>query len=291
VTGSDIRTPAAAGRPKFEVRLDNFTGPFDLLLQLIARHRLDVTEVALARVTDDFVAHVRAMDEGMDLDEATAFVVVAATLLDLKAARLLPTGEVEDEADVALLEERDVLFARLLQYKAFTEAAAAIADRMARAELSFPRQVALEQRFADLRPPLHLAITPQRLAELAARALTPRPVPTVATDHVHDPPVSVAEQATLLAGRLARFGRASFATLVADAGSRGVVVGRFLALLDLYRDGRVRFLQDGPFADLTVVWDESAAEPTDRAVGSESPGEPGTPDRAEAADGRAGRDE
>src|SRR6478752_1292123 len=221
---------------RFTVRLVNFEGPFDLLLQLISKHKLDVTEVALSKVTDEFMAHIRAMGPDWDLDQTTEFLVVAATLLDLKAARLLPTAEVEDEADLALLEARDLLFARLLQYRAYKQVAALFTELEAAAMRRYPRSVALEERFAGLLPEVLLGVDAARFAETAAAVFGPKPPPpTVSLEHLHTPQVPVREHAAVLRGRLEREGQASFRSLVADCGHTREVVARFLALLDLYR--------------------------------------------------------
>lgn len=238
----------------FLVSLPVFEGPFDLLLGLIAKHRLDVTEVALARVTDDFLAHIRRDGRAWDLGKATEFLVIAATLLDLKAARLLPSAEVEDEDDLALLETRDLLFARLLQYRAFKDVAAAFADRMAAEAGRHPRAVGLDPVLAGLLPEVVVGLGAQDFAALAARVLAPRPAPTVAVDHLHAPVVSVREQAALLVVRLRGRAGATFRELVADAGGPDVVVARFLALLELFRDARVGFEQAEPLGELTVRW-------------------------------------
>ncbi|HVF20300.1 MAG TPA: segregation/condensation protein A [Mycobacteriales bacterium] len=248
-------SPAVAGRPAFEVHLGNFEGPFDLLLSLIAKHQMDVTEVALSQVTDEFIAYIRAAGPAWDLGQATEFLVVAATLLDLKAARLLPAGEVDDEEDVALLEARDLLFARLLQYRAYKEAAAIVAGLLAREERRHPREVCLEPRFAAAVPEVLLGLGPRQFAELAARALAPKPPPPgVAVDHVHVNKVSVRERAIVLAGRLAELGRASFRALVSDCTETVEVVASFLALLELYREGHVAFEQVVALGDLQVRW-------------------------------------
>jgi segregation and condensation protein A len=238
----------------FRVTLHNFTGPFDLLLQLIGRRKLDVTEVALHTVTDDFIAYIRAMGEGWDLDEVSEFLVVAATLLDLKAARLLPVAVVEDEEDLALLEARDLLFARLLQYRAYKEAAAVIAELEATGARRFARAVALEPRFADALPDLVLGIGPQRLAALAAEALTERARPVVSTAHLHMVRVSVREHAAILRQTLVRVGTATFRTLCSDCQSTLEVVARFLALLELYSENMVGFDQVDALGELTVRW-------------------------------------
>ncbi len=238
----------------FEVHLENFDGPFDLLLALITKHTLDVTEVALAQVTDEFLAYIRAIGPDWDLGQASEFLVVAATLLDLKAARLLPSGVMEDEEDFAALEARDLLFARLLQYRAFKQVAAVIAQRLADESLRFPRTVGLEAPFDRLLPDLVLGLGPQQLAAIAARALRPRPEPTLELAHLHAPVVSVRDQAWLLIERLRSRGRATFAVLTDDCTGTHVVVARFLALLELFRVGSVEFDQADPLGVLTVRW-------------------------------------
>jgi segregation and condensation protein A len=250
------RTEPRAGTDStgFLVHLDNFDGPFDLLLGLIAKHKLDVTEVALSQVTDDFIAHIRAAGPAWDLGQATEFLVVAATLLDLKAARLLPAAEVEDEEDLALLEARDLLFARLLQYRAYREAAAWLATRMAQESLRHPRAVGLEERYAGLLPEVLLGLGPDELSRLAARALAPKPVPEVSLAHVHAPRVSVREQASWLVQRLRQVKTSTFRALVADCPDTLHVVGRFLALLELYRESAVAFEQVSALGELHVRW-------------------------------------
>jgi segregation and condensation protein A len=238
----------------FHVHLDVFEGPFDLLLGLIAKKQLDVTLVALAQVTDEFIAHIRGHGEDWSLDQASSFLVVAATLLDLKVARLLPSAEVEDEEDLALLEARDLLFARLLQYRAYKQVAALFDRRLAEETGRHPRAVPMEPAFAELLPEVLFTVTPEQFAAIAARAMTPRPRPTVALDHLHAPKVSVREQAVLLAARLRNAGVATFRGLCADADATIVVVARFLALLDLYREGLVSFDQVSPLGELHVRW-------------------------------------
>ncbi|BBX73576.1 segregation/condensation protein A [Mycobacterium shinjukuense] len=247
----------AAPQNGFQVRLTNFEGPFDLLLQLIFAHRLDVTEVALHQVTDDFIGYTKAIGAQLELEEATAFLVIAATLLDLKAARLLPAGEVDDEEDLALLEVRDLLFARLLQYRAFKHVAEMFAELEATALRSYPRAVSLEDRFASLLPEVMLGVDAERFAEIAAVAFTPRPAPTVATEHLHEPKISVVEQARLVLTMLEARGSgqwASFSELVADCRAPVEIVGRFLALLELYRSRAVAFDQPEPLGVLQVSW-------------------------------------
>lgn len=244
----------------FPVRLENFEGPFDLLLQLISKHRLDVTEVALGQVTDDFIAHIRGMGSDWDLGQATEFLVVAATLLDLKAARLLPAGEVEDEEDLALLEARDLLFARLLQYKAFKEIAAILAVRIEEESHRHPRSVSVEPAFAGLLPELAFSITPEQFAGLAAAALAPRDEPMVGLAHLHSPLVNVREQGHLLMERLRVLRSATFRALTHDAPDTAHVVARFLALLELYREGVVAFEQVAALGELHVRWTGASEE-------------------------------
>jgi segregation and condensation protein A len=258
VTGGTGPLGEAGDAPRssgaFEVHLDVFEGPFDLLLALISKHKLDITEVALSKVTDEFIAYIRQRSGGWDLDQVSYFLVVAATLLDLKAARLLPSGEVEDEEDLALLEARDLLFARLLQYRAYKEVAAVFAGRMAAAARRFPRRVPLEPRFAELLPEVLFAIGPQEFAALAARALAPKAPPVVSVDHIHAPFISIREQAVLIAGRLRGLGRASFRQLSAGAVGNYEIVASFLALLELYREDAVAFEQVLPLGELYVTW-------------------------------------
>jgi segregation and condensation protein A len=255
-TPGGVLTRRGAATP-FEVHLDVFEGPFDLLLGLIAKHKLDITEIALASVTDEFVAHIRAAQEAdtdWDLGQASEFLLVAATLLDLKAARLLPQAASTDDDDFALLEARDLLFARLLQYRAYKDIAKAFAERMAIASRMTARQAGLEPQFASLLPELIMGITPEQLAVIAARALAPKPPRTVGLDHLHVPQVSVREQAALLVDRLRGDRAATFRDLVADAHETFVVVARFLALLELYKEGAVAFDQPEALGMLTIRW-------------------------------------
>ena len=265
----EIFTPQVAATPSitdgrvagFSLHLENFDGPFDLLLQLISRHKMDITEVALGTVTDEFISYIKQLENsenGWDLDKTTEFLVVAATLLDLKAAKLLPSGEVDDESDLALLEARDLLFARLLQYRAFKEIAAIFSERIEREEKSFPRTVALEPHFAQLLPEVLIGVGAQRFAAIANRVLTPKTTPIFSIDHLHRPLVSVAEQAGKVVEMLRKAGRVTFRSLVSDANSTLVVVARFLALLELYREGVVRFEQVISLGELQITWVGSA---------------------------------
>lgn len=238
----------------FKVRLANFEGPFDLLLQLISKHKLDVTEVALSKVTDEFMAHIRAMGPDWDLDQTTEFLVVAATLLDLKAARLLPAAEVEDEADLALLEARDLLFARLLQYRAYKQIADILQYRLDQEGRRYPRTVGLEAHHAELLPDVVISIGAEGFAELAVKAMQPRPKPQVYVEHIHAPLVSVQEQALVVVARLRELGEATFRVLTEDTDDTLTVVARFLALLELYREKAVELEQEAALGELLVRW-------------------------------------
>ncbi|MGW3340242.1 segregation and condensation protein A [Streptomyces sp. NPDC001009] len=263
--GPDTAPPAPAPAPAappeqaapdgvFKVRLDNFEGPFDLLLQLITKHKLDVTEIALSRVTDEFMAHIRAMGPDWDLDRTTEFLVVAATLLDLKAARLLPAAQVEDEADLALLEARDLLFARLLQYRAYKRIADIFNERLEDEGRRYPRTVGLEPEHAELLPEVVISIGPEGFAELAVKAMQPKARPQVYVDHIHAPLVSVQEQAGIVVARLREAGESDFRALVADTDDTLTVVARFLALLELYREKAVALDQETALGTLLVRW-------------------------------------
>jgi segregation and condensation protein A len=250
-------TDVNAASGGFSVHLANFDGPFDLLLQLISRHKMDVTEVSLSIVTDEFISFIRGLEasgRGWELEQATEFLVVAATLLDLKAARLLPSGDVEDEEDLALLEARDLLFARLLQYRAFKEIAATFSERIAAADKSFARVVALDPALAALLPEVLIGVGAQRFAAIAERVLTPKVAPVVAVQHLHMALVSVAEESKMVVEALRHSKSLSFRNLIADADSTLVVVARFLALLDLYRQGVLRFDQVIALGELQISW-------------------------------------
>ncbi len=254
-TDADIDTVALNEESTgFSVHVGDFEGPFDLLLQLISKHKLEVTELALHQVTDEFISYIRGQGTAWDLDEASSFLVVAATLLDLKAARLLPSGEVEDEEDLALLEARDLLFARLLQYRAFKEVAALFAVSMGTAHRRVPRTVGLEAHFAALLPEVLLGLGPDQFAALAAKALAPKPINEIGIGHIHVQKVSVREQAVIIADRMRRQRTSTFRALIADCDTTMLIVGRFLALLELYRDAMVAFEQITPLGDLTIRW-------------------------------------
>ena len=269
---------AAGAGAGFLLRLDNFEGPFDLLLSLIAKHKLDITEVALSRVTDEFIAHVKAAGGQWDLEQTSSFLVVAATLLDLKAARLLPQAEVEDEADLALLEARDLLFARLLQYRAYKQVAGVLEERLTDEARRFPRAVGLEDRYATLLPEVLIGLGLDEFAGLAARAMEPKPVLEVSFAHLHAPAVSVREQGALVMDRLRRQGTMTFRALCGDAADTLTRVARFLSLLELFRQGAVGFDQLTPLGELTVRWtgtDEDEVDIDDEFDGAPH-GEPDT---------------
>ncbi len=253
----ESRDVNAASTGAFSVHLENFDGPFDLLLQLISRHKMDITEISLSIVTDEFISFIRSLEQsgqGWRLDQATEFLVVAATLLDLKAARLLPSGEVDDEEDLALLEARDILFARLLQYRAFKEIAATFADRIALSDKSFTRVVALDASLSALLPEVLIGVGAARFAAIAERVLTPKSSPVISVEHLHQPLVSVMEESKRVVEALRRSTSLSFRNLIADADTTPVIVARFLALLDLYRQGVLRFNQVIALGELQISW-------------------------------------
>jgi segregation and condensation protein A len=259
-SGSDL-TPGGVlrrtdGEP-FEVHLDVFQGPFELLLGLISKHKLDITEIALAEVTFEFMAHIKAhqaSETEWDLSQASEFLLVAATLLDIKSAHLLPQLNLADEEDLALIEARDLLFARLLQYRAFKQVAATFAERIATAGRMTARQAGLDPHFAALLPELVMGITPEQLAMIAARAIAPKVVPTVGLEHLHAPAVNVRDQAALIVERLRASRSCSFRSLVADADSTLVIVARFLALLELFHQSVLIFDQSEALGELMVQW-------------------------------------
>jgi segregation and condensation protein A len=275
-TAQEIEHPDVT--PEFSLRLDNFEGPFDLLLSLISKHKLDITEVALSKVTVEFIAHVKAAGSVWDLEQTTAFLLVAATLLDLKAARLLPQGDVEDEEDLALLEARDLLFARLIQYKAYKQVAAVLGARLEGESRRHPRAVGLEDRFAGLLPEVLIGIGLEQFAALAAKAMEPKPILEVSLGHIHAPAVSVREQGVIVMDRLRRAGTLTFRSLCGDSPDTLTTVARFLSLLELFREGAVAFEQARALGELTVRWtgsEETEIKDVDEFDGQPVPtGEP-----------------
>lgn len=248
------QSPSAAEKPAFSVALGNFEGPFDLLLKLITRHELDITEISLSRVTDEFISYLRGLEPYEELDQATEFLVVAATLLDLKVAGLLPQGELVDAEDVALLEARDLLFARLLQYRAFKEAATWFNEQLDTELHRHVRSVRLEEKYRHKTPELIWTLSLPDFAALAAVALAPRELPVVGLDHLHAPLVSIREQAAYIVAMLQPGEPVSFRALIADADQKGVIIARFLAVLELYRHGALSFDQIEPLGELTLRW-------------------------------------
>lgn len=246
----------------FRVAVGEFEGPFDLLLSLISRHELDITEVSLSSVTDEFISYLHGIDastglstgRGIALDQASEFLVVAATLLDLKVAGLLPQGELVDAEDVALLEARDLLFARLLQYRAFKQASVWFADRLAAESTRHARSVRLEEKYRKATPELLWTLTVDDFAALALLALTPKDIPAVGLDHLHAPLVSIREQAAYVVTMLRSGQTQTFRQLIAGAEQKGVVIARFLAILELYRHSAVSFEQLEPLGELSVRW-------------------------------------
>ncbi|MBD8703731.1 segregation/condensation protein A [Frigoribacterium sp. CFBP 13712] len=260
-----LSAPDAVGTG-FAVTLSNFSGPFDLLLTLIGRREMDVTEVALSAVTDEFISYLKTVDTGENLDQASEFIVVAATLLDLKVAGLLPQGELVDAEDVALLEARDLLFARLLQYRAFKQAAEWFGEHGTAEAARHARSVRLEQKYRVTTPELVWTLSPDDFAALATLALAPRELPTVGLDHLHAPLVSIREQAAVVVSMLRDRGTLTFRELVSGVDERGVVVARFLALLELYRHAVISFEQIEPLGELSVRW--TALDWNDEALDS-----------------------
>jgi segregation and condensation protein A len=279
MTDLAVEAPEEAAAVGFAVHLENFEGPFDLLLSLISKHKMDVTEVALSTVTDEFIAHIKAGGEVWDLEQTTSFLLVASTLLDLKAARLLPQGDVEDEEDLALLEARDLLFARLLQYRVFKQIAGIIDQRMNGEALRHARSVGLEERFATLLPEVLIGLGLEEFAGLAAKAMEPKPEPeAIGLAHIHAPAVSVREQATVVVGRLRGSGTMTFRALAADAPDMMTRVARFLALLELFREGVVSFDQMTPLGELSIRWtgsDDAEIEINDEFDGTPPEAETG----------------
>ena len=260
---------------QFNIKLHQFEGPFDLLLSLIAKHELEVTALALHIVTDDFLSYIKNQGSEWDLNEATEFLVIAATLLDLKTARLLPSGEVEDEEDIARLEARDLLFARLMQYKAFKEVSVWINDQFNLEAKRYPRSVSLEPQFANLLPEVLLGLGPHELARLAARALESKNIPAISLAHLHAPAVSVREQAGIIVERLRKVGTATFRSLITGV-EIPVVVARFLAILELFRESQITLEQEAPLQDLYIKWvgqSEGDIELTDEFDSETSPTE------------------
>lgn len=238
----------------FSVSLGNFEGPFDLLLSLISKHQMDITEISLSRVTDEFIAYLKQLDQDEELEQASEFLVIAATLLDLKIAGLLPKGEVVDAEDVALLEARDLLFARLLQYRAFKEISTWFAASIAREDSRSARSVRLEERFGQAKPELVWTTTAEEFAKIAEEALTPKEIPSVGLTHLHVSKVNIREQASEVVKLLRAKRKVSFFDLIADVRERAVVIARFLSVLELYRLAAINFTQDGPLADLSLEW-------------------------------------
>lgn len=238
----------------FRVSLSNFDGPFDLLLSLISKHELDITEVSLSAVTNEFIAYLGELDAEKELDQASEFLVVAATLLDMKVAGLLPQGEFVDAEAVALLEARDLLFARLLQYRAFKEVSAWFARSLIREGRRHVRAVRLDEKHRGKTPELAWSLSPADFAALAMLALAPKEIPHVGLDHLHAPLVSIREQAAIVVTLLRGVESLSFRELIAGVNEPGVIVARFISVLELYRHAALSFEQLEPLGELTLRW-------------------------------------
>src|SRR6478752_7099968 len=250
---------ASAAEPEpesegFRVSLGVFDGPFDLLLTLLSKHELDITEVSLSRVTHEFIAYLHELDADEEMEQASEFLVIAATLLDMKVAGLLPQGELVDAESVALLEARDLLFARLLQYRAFKEVSSWFERCLRREAVRHTRSVRLDEKYRNAVPELVWSLSPEDFAALALLAMTPKELPSVGLDHLHAPLVSIREQAAIVVTLLRDAGSLTFRELIAGVGQTGVVVARFLSVLELYRHAALSFEQLEPLGELTLRW-------------------------------------
>ena len=276
-----MRPPRGAPRYSrpvpYEVSTPVFEGPFDLLLHLIAKQQIDLYEVSLSAIVDSYLAHVEAM-ERLDLEVATEFLLIAATLIELKTSRLLPDvrdADLDDE--LSLWEERDLLLARLLECKTFKEAARALERLADRADRSRPRVAGMEERFMSLVPDVLAGVTPEDVRAALLRALAPKPPPPrVDLGHVAMIKASVKDSVDELSTVLAATGPTTFRRLTAGIEERIEVIVRFLALLELYKDGLVELDQSGNFGELRVTWVGPARSPLD-------PGGVGAAGRLEAA--------
>ena len=237
----------------FQLSLGNFDGPFDLLLTLIGRHELDITEISLARVTAEFIEHVRALEGRAEIESASEFLVVAATLIDLKLASLLPAGEAVDGEDIALLEARDLLFARLLQYRAFKQVSAWFENALSIESNRLPAVPQSEDSLFPERPELIWETELGSFAVIAEAALRPREIPSVGLTHLHASKVSIREQSSILITRLRSERKVAFRLLLSTA-DRPTFVARFLAVLELYRRSAIKFEQSQAFTDFQVEW-------------------------------------
>jgi len=238
----------------FAVSLSNFEGPFDLLLSLISKHEMNITEVSLSRVTDEFISYLKQLDEAEEMEQASEFLVIAATLLDLKIAGLLPRGEVVDAEDVALLEARDLLFARLLQYRAFKEVATWFNTALNLESTRISRDVRMEERFKNQQPELVWTLTAEEFGRLAEETMRTREIPMVGITHLHASRVSIREQATAVVEMLRKLGTVTFFEVIREVKDRAIIVARFLAVLELYRLSALVFEQDSPLGDLKLTW-------------------------------------
>ncbi len=238
----------------FAISLSNFEGPFDLLLSLISKHEMDITEVSLSRVTDEFISYLKGLEEHEEMEQASEFLVIAATLLDLKIVGLLPKGELVDAEDVALLEARDLLFARLLQYRAFKEISSWFSSLLDIESRRLARDVPIEEKFREQKPELVWTITLEEFGKLAQEVFTPREIPGIGFTHLHAPAVSIREQASMVIAKLRSAGSCTFFELISEIKDRAVVVARFLSILELYRLSAVGFQQEGPLSDLVITW-------------------------------------
>jgi segregation and condensation protein A len=238
----------------YEVNLDVYTGPFDLLLQLITAQELDLYEIELSAIVDAFVAEIARL-EAIDLESTTEFLLIAATLIELKCKRLLPgSDEVDLDEELALYEARDYLLARLVEAKMFSEAGRSLAALEASASRAHPRRTGADERFADTQPDLLLGVMPERIRDIAERALSERPIPTVEISHLHSEEVSVHDTFDRLVHELPTLGRTTLREISAAAPTTAAFVAIFLALLELYKQQFVELDQLGSFGEVTIEW-------------------------------------
>ncbi len=237
-----------------DVNTSVFEGPFDLLLHLILKEQVDIYEVSLSHIVDAYLDEIEHL-QSLDLDVATEFLLIASTLVELKARRLLPgRDDIDLDDELALWEERDLLLARLLECKTFKDVAAAFSRLADEADLSFARDVGADDRFVELMPDMMEGVTPARLARAYLKAITPRPVPRVDLFHVAAIRFSVADAVTELLDELPRTGRISFRRLTTGLVERLEVIVRFLALLELFKQGLIELEQTERFGDIDVLW-------------------------------------
>lgn len=246
----------------FQVNLEVYSGPFDALLGMIANNKLELTEVSLSSITEEFLTYVRGLDFTKNMDEASAFLDIASILVEAKSVAILPGGEdsQHDEQSLEALRERDLLFARLLQYRAYKQAAGDFRARIAANSGRFPHPAAMDEGIAAMLPELVWTLTPLELAQLAAQAIANAPASEVSIHQLHVPLVDLRAQSLVVRDRLIAALESkgdqsmSFSELTRDCTSRIEVVARFMAVLVFFKQGVLQYQQDGPFAELHLRW-------------------------------------